>query len=71
MIKIDGVDVNSTTGSDSFCGVQHPDKAFGSHSRQVAKQVRRPGRHTVQVIAIRDQPAIHAAFYSNSILVQD
>lgn len=71
MIEIDGVEANSSTSSDSFCGVQHPAKAFGSHSRQVAMRLRRPGTHTVQVIAIRDQPAVHAAFYFSSILVQD
>ncbi len=72
-IEIDGVEPRPQpwSSTNNLCTAENTRTGYAAHSRQVGMRVRKAGRHTVQVSAIRDPGVYNAAFYTSSILVQD
>jgi hypothetical protein len=72
-ITIDGVEPKPQpwSSTNNLCTAENTRTGYAAQSRQVGMRVREAGRHTVQVFAIRDEPAYNGALYTSSILVQD
>ena len=72
-ITLDGLEPRPQpwSSTNNLCTAENTRTGYAAHSRQAGMRLRKAGRHTVQVFAIRDAPAYNAALYTSSILVQD